>query len=64
MVNFGGQAAGFVSPLVIGFIVSATHSYQNVFLFLLGAIAVAIATGMTLSGSKIREVQLANAHEA
>ena len=64
MVNFGGQAAGFVSPMVIGFLVSYYDSYDSAFLFLLGAVAVSTLVSMTISARKIRDVQLANAHEA
>lgn len=64
MVNFGGQLAGFVSPMVIGFLVSYYETYNSAFLFLIGATAVATLISMTLSASKIRAVQLANAHEA
>ncbi|RRV06778.1 MFS transporter [Pseudomonas sp. v388] len=64
MVNFGGQAAGFVSPMVIGFLVSYYDSYDSAFLFLLGAVAVSTLVSMTISARKIRDVQMANAHEA
>jgi nitrate/nitrite transporter NarK len=64
MVNFGGQAAGFVSPMVIGFLVSYYNSYDSAFLFLLGAVVVSTLVSMTISARKIRDVQLANAHEA
>jgi MFS family permease len=64
MVNFGGQAAGFVSPMVIGFLVSYTDSYDSAFLFLLAAVSVATLVSMTISAQKIRDVQLANASEA
>ncbi|ONH50728.1 Sugar phosphate permease [Pseudomonas cedrina] len=64
MVNFGGQLAGFVSPMVIGFLVEYTGSYNSAFLFLLGAVVVAALVSTSISAQKIREVQLANAHEA
>ncbi|SEQ89358.1 Sugar phosphate permease [Pseudomonas sp. NFACC02] len=64
MVNFGGQLAGFVSPMVIGFLVSYYETYNSAFLFLIGATAVATLISLTLSASKIRSVQLANANEA
>ncbi|WP_237760981.1 MFS transporter [Pantoea sp. A4] len=64
MVNFGGQAAGFISPMVIGFLVSYYHSYDSAFLFLLAAVAISALVSMTISASKIRDVQLANAHES
>ena len=34
MVNTGAQAAGFVAPIVMGFIISATGSYDTAFFFL------------------------------
>ncbi|QDD66593.1 MFS transporter [Herbaspirillum seropedicae] len=37
MVNLGGQLAGFISPLVIGFLVSAFANYDYAFSFLIGA---------------------------
>ncbi len=37
MVNLGGQLAGFISPLVIGFLVSAFANYDYAFAFLIGA---------------------------
>lgn len=64
MVNFGGQLAGFVSPMVIGFLVSYYKTYDSAFLFLIGATAAATLISMTLSASKILSVQQANAHEA
>ncbi len=64
IINFGGQAAGFISPLAIGFIISATNSYPSAFLFLLGSIAVAVIISLTFNTRKIREIKLAQAHEA
>jgi len=37
MVNLGGQSAGFISPLVIGFLVSAFNNYDYAFGFLIAA---------------------------
>lgn len=64
MVNFGGQAAGFVSPMVIGFLVSYTGSYDSAFLFLLAAVCASTLVSMTISARNVRDVQLANASEA
>lgn len=64
MVNFGGQLAGFVSPMAIGFLVAYYDNYDAAFLFLLGAVVVSALVSTTISGRKIRDVQLANAHEA
>ncbi|MED4780973.1 hypothetical protein [Brevibacillus choshinensis] len=36
MINFGGQVAGFVSPMVMGFLISAFNSsYDAAFWFLI-----------------------------
>lgn len=64
MVNFGGQLAGFVSPMVIGCLVQYTGSYDSAFLFLLAAVVVSALVSASISANKIREVQLASAHEA
>ena len=64
MVNFGGQAAGFVSPLAIGLIISVTHSYPSAFLFLLASIAVAVLVSLTFSTTKSRDLPLAQARKA
>ncbi|WP_029684840.1 MFS transporter [Tatumella saanichensis] len=64
IINFGGQAAGFVSPLAIGFIISMTNSYPSAFLFLLASIALAVVISLTFNTKKIREVQLAQAQKA
>jgi MFS family permease len=37
MVNLGGQSAGFISPLAIGFLVSAFNNYNYAFGFLIAA---------------------------
>ena len=64
IINFGGQAAGFISPLAIGFIISVTNSYPSAFLFLLASIALAVVISLTFNTRKIREVQLAQAQKA
>lgn len=64
IINFGGQAAGFISPLAIGFIISMTNSYPSAFLFLLASIALAVVISLTFNTKKIREVQLAQAQRA
>ena len=33
-INTGGTLGGFVSPIVIGFLIDTTHSYQSTFIFL------------------------------
>lgn len=37
MVNLGGQTAGFIAPLAIGFLVSAFNNYDFAFAFLIAA---------------------------
>lgn len=48
VVNFGGQVAGFVAPLIIGAIVSATSSYSMAFLFLVAAAGLALVSSLTV----------------
>ena len=64
IINFGGQAAGFVSPLAIGLIISVTHSYPSAFLFLLASIAVAVLISLTFSATKSRDIPLTQARKA
>lgn len=64
MVNFGGQLAGFVSPMVIGFLVSHYGTYDSAFLFLLLATVAATLVAFTLDAKKILAVQHANSQEA
>ncbi|MFK3822200.1 MFS transporter [Pseudomonas yamanorum] len=63
MINFGGQLAGFISPMAIGFLVAHYGTYDSAFLFLLAAVMVSTVVSFTISARKIREVQMANAHE-
>jgi MFS family permease len=64
MVNFGGQVAGFVAPLVIGLLVSHYDSYDAAFMFLIASTAMATLVSLTINASRIRDVQLANEAEA
>ncbi|WDY58629.1 MFS transporter [Pseudomonas sp. PSKL.D1] len=64
MVNFGGQVAGFVSPMVIGFLVAHYGTYESAFLFLVCATVAATLISLSISGRKVLAVQQANAHEA
>lgn len=64
MVNFGGQLAGFVAPLVMGFLVSIYHSFDAAFAFLIGATVVATLVSLSIQTSKIRDVHAATAQEA
>ncbi len=55
MVNFGGQSAGFVAPLVMGFLVTGTGSFDAAFDFLLVMTALAALVATTI---RTREPQL------
>jgi MFS family permease len=48
MVNFGGQCAGFVAPLVMGFLVTGTGSFDAAFDFLLAMTILAVAVATTI----------------
>jgi MFS family permease len=48
MVNFGGQCAGFVAPLVMGFLVTGTGSFDAAFDFLLAMTILAAVVATTI----------------
>ncbi len=49
LINVGGQSAGFISPLLIGFMVSAFNgSYDAVFWFLIGAACLSALSSVTI----------------
>lgn len=49
-VNFGGQVAGFVSPFIMGYLISASgESFDTAFVFLIAAILVSAVITMTVS---------------
>jgi MFS family permease len=48
MVNLGGQIAGFVAPMVMGFLVSASGSFDTAFGFLIVMTALSVAVATTL----------------
>ena len=52
MVNLGGQLAGFISPLVIGFLVSAFANYDYAFAFLIGAALFSVLVSLFIRTSK------------
>ena len=54
MVNLGGQSAGFVSPMVMGFIVTATGSFDAAFGFLVVMTALAVIVAATISTTEAR----------
>jgi sugar phosphate permease len=48
MINLGGQSAGFVAPVVMGFIVSGTGSFDAAFGFLIVMTAIAVVAAATI----------------
>ncbi|MFM1654195.1 MFS transporter [Brevibacillus sp. B_LB10_24] len=56
MINFGGQAAGFVSPVIIGFMITAfSGSYDAAFWFLIGAACLSAAASLTIRSRKTND---------
>jgi MFS family permease len=56
MVNFGGQSAGFIAPMVMGFIVSWTGSFDAAFSFLVIMTAMAVVVAATINTVQARLV--------
>ena len=54
MVNLGGQIAGFVAPMVMGFLVSASGSFDTAFGFLIVMTALSVAVASTLRTGRQR----------
>ncbi|WP_019123982.1 MFS transporter [Brevibacillus massiliensis] len=53
MINFGGQVAGFVSPMVMGFLISTFNgSYDAAFWFLVLSAVISIIACMTLGNAQ------------
>ncbi len=53
MINLGGQAAGFISPALIGFIITAFNgSYDAVFIFLVAAACCSAIASFTIKNRK------------
>lgn len=53
MINVGGQSAGFVSPVIIGFMISIFDgSYDAAFWFLIGAACLSAFASMTIRNGK------------
>ncbi|MCM3129486.1 MFS transporter [Paenibacillus provencensis] len=48
MINFGGQAAGILSPAIMGFLILSTNSYNSAFLFLTASCLVAAIISLTI----------------
>ncbi len=53
-VNFGGQIGGFVAPIVIGIIVTVSHSFTGGFLFMIGGLVAAVICLLILQGTMLR----------
>jgi nitrate/nitrite transporter NarK len=52
-VNFGGQAAGFISPFVMGFLIDRSGGkFDTAFLFLVVALVASVLVTLTLGGRK------------
>ncbi|MDH2403217.1 MFS transporter [Bradyrhizobium sp. SSUT18] len=49
MVNLGGQSAGFVAPVAIGFIVTGTGSFDAAFGFLVAMTALSVVVAATIN---------------
>ncbi|MDA9506665.1 MFS transporter [Bradyrhizobium sp. CCBAU 11386] len=54
MVNLGGQSAGFVAPVAIGFIVTGTGSFDAAFGFLVAMTALSVVVAATISTAQPR----------
>ncbi|BAI76585.1 D-galactonate transporter (plasmid) [Azospirillum sp. B510] len=54
MVNLGGQIAGFVAPMVMGFLVSASGSFDTAFGFLIVMTGLSVAVATTLRTGRQR----------
>lgn len=53
MINLGGQSAGFISPVIIGFMISAFNgSYDAAFWFLIGSACLSAVASMTIRKGK------------
>ncbi|MEO6920970.1 MAG: MFS transporter [Collimonas sp.] len=52
MVNLGGQSAGFISPLAIGFLVSAFSNYDYAFGFLIASACFSVIVSMFIKTGK------------
>lgn len=56
VLNFGGQLAGFVAPLAMGFLVDIFNgSYNAAFLFLVFSVAIAFIVSLTLNSKEINK---------
>ncbi len=60
IINFGGQAAGFVAPLAIGILVQH-FSYSAAFLFLMGAAIFSVLVSVTLRTPTSKQIKAGQA---
>jgi MFS family permease len=56
MINFGGQSAGFIAPMVIGFIVSGTGSFNAAFAFLVVMCAISATVAATIRSAPMPRI--------
>jgi len=52
-VNFGGQIGGFAAPIVVGALVTHTHSFTDGFLFMTAALVLAAASLLWLQKTEL-----------
>ena len=53
VVNFGGQLAGFLAPILIGLVIQGTHSYTAAFLVLSFFALLSFVSSLTIHGKKV-----------
>jgi nitrate/nitrite transporter NarK len=54
MINFGGQVAGFISPMVMGFFITAFNgSYDAAFWFLIVSIIISVIACFTIGNGRL-----------
>lgn len=58
MVNFGGQTAGFISPVIIGLLIGAQHHFDAAFNFLLLAAVASALIGLLVQAHRHQSSQL------
>lgn len=63
IVNFGGQLAGFLAPIIIGMIVEHFGSYNSAFLFLVISAAFSFVISLTFNATELKENQQKVANE-
>ncbi|WP_281165146.1 MFS transporter [Liquorilactobacillus sicerae] len=63
IVNFGGQLAGFLAPIIIGMIVEHFGSYSSAFLFLVISAAFSFVISLTFNAKELKENQQKVANE-